>query len=99
MIDDVLKYKRLDGVSELLGSLAAGLFPGGRQVELPGTRLLQGKPPVTVIWGRDDHVISAAHASLAPAGASVHVFDGAGHMVQLERANEVNRLLVQHVGG
>jgi pimeloyl-ACP methyl ester carboxylesterase len=27
------------------------------------------------------------------------VFDDAGHMVQMERANDVNRLLKQHVGG
>ena len=47
-----------------------------------------------VVWGRDDRVISANHAANAPAGASVHVFDGAGHMVQLERANDVNRLII-----
>jgi pyruvate dehydrogenase E2 component (dihydrolipoamide acetyltransferase) len=29
----------------------------------------------------------------------VERFEGAGHMVQMERASDVNRLLRRHVGG
>ena len=31
LVDDVLRYKRLDGVDDALGTLASSLFPGGRQ--------------------------------------------------------------------
>ena len=34
LIDDMLKYKRLEGVDEALATLAGGLFPGGRQSEV-----------------------------------------------------------------
>jgi pyruvate dehydrogenase E2 component (dihydrolipoamide acetyltransferase) len=44
-------------------------------------------------------VIPAAHAANAPPGATVAVLDGAGHMVMMEKANEVNALLKRHVGG
>lgn len=98
MVDDVLKYKRLDGVGELLGALSRGMFSGGRQAEQPGLRLEQTGKPVLVIWGREDRIIPAHHAGSAPPGATVEVLDGAGHMVQMERANDVNRLLKQHVG-
>ena len=98
MVDDVLKYKRLDGVGELLGALSRGVFGGGRQTEQPGLRLEETGKPVLVIWGREDRIIPAKHAANAPPGATVEVFDGAGHMVQMERANEVNRLLRRHVG-
>ena len=98
MVDDVLKYKRLDGVSELLGALSRDIFSGGRQAEQPGLRLGQTGKPVLVIWGREDRIIPAHHANSAPPGATVEVLDGAGHMVQMERANDVNRLLKRHVG-
>lgn len=98
MVDDVLKYKRLDGVGELLGALSRGVFSGGRQAEQPGLRLEETGKPVLVIWGREDRIIPAHHAGSAPPGATVEVLDGAGHMVQMERANDVNRLLKQHVG-
>ena len=38
MLDDLLKYKRLDGVSDALGALGGSLFAGGRQGEQPGAQ-------------------------------------------------------------
>lgn len=98
MVDDVLKYKRLDGVEAVLLELNAGLFPGGRQAEQPGLALESTGKPVLMVWGTDDHIVPAAHAGNAPLGATVERFAGAGHMVQMEKASEVNRLLRQHVG-
>ena len=98
LVDGVLRYKRLDGVSELLGSLAAGLFPDGRQASEPGRRLDARSVPVTVVWGGDDRVIPAAHADASPEGATVVVLEKAGHMVQMERAGEVNELLLAQLG-
>jgi pyruvate dehydrogenase E2 component (dihydrolipoamide acetyltransferase) len=98
MIDDVLKYKRLDGVAEVLGALSRGLFAGGKQAEQPGRALGKADKPVLVVWGREDRVVPAAHAANAPKGATVELLDGAGHMAQMEKANEVNRLLARHVG-
>lgn len=97
MIDDVLKYKRLDGVGEKLDVLNHGLFAEGRQVEQPGLRLEESGKPVLVIWGREDRVVPVAHAGNSPLGATVEVFEGAGHMVQMEKANEVNRLLLRNM--
>jgi len=85
-------------VGELLGALSHGVFGGGRQAEQPGLRLDETGKPVLVIWGREDRIIPAAHAGSAPPGATVEVLDGAGHMVQMERASDVNRLLKRHVG-
>jgi pyruvate dehydrogenase E2 component (dihydrolipoamide acetyltransferase) len=99
MVDDVLKYKRLDGVEPLLLSLSQGLFPGGRQAARPGLELGSSGKPVLVVWGEQDRIVPAAHAAHAPPGATVERFEGAGHMVQMERASDVNRLLRRHVGG
>jgi pyruvate dehydrogenase E2 component (dihydrolipoamide acetyltransferase) len=97
MLDDLLKYKRLDGVSEALTSLNGGLFAGGRQSAQPGGKLAATGKPVLVIWGEKDQIIPAAHAKQAPEGATVRIFDDAGHMSQMEKANEVNALLKEHV--
>ena len=98
LIDGVLRYKRLDGVGDLLAALAAGVFPDGRQASQPGLDLDPGRLPVTVVWGSDDQVIPVAHADAVPDGATVVVLEKAGHMVQMERAGEVNELLLAQLG-
>ena len=99
LLDDLLKFKRLDGVSQALTQLGGALFGGGRQAALPVAQLDASKVPVTLMWGREDRIIPAAHAAHAPAGAKVQVLDGAGHMVMMEKAGEVNALILAQVKG
>ena len=96
MVEDVLKYKRLDGVGAFLEALRDTLFPGGRQATRIADDLAGIACPCHVIWGAEDAIIPAAHAR-AVEGATV--IDGAGHMVQMERAAEVNRLIVSWTSG
>ncbi|MDE2626833.1 MAG: acetoin dehydrogenase dihydrolipoyllysine-residue acetyltransferase subunit, partial [Burkholderiales bacterium] len=99
LLDDLLRYKRVDGVSQALTQLGATLFGGGRQAALPVVQLAGQGLPITVVWGRQDRIIPVAHAANAPAGATVHVLEGAGHMVMMEKAAEVNALIVAQVKG
>ena len=92
LVDDVLKYKRLDGVKASLDVLASQLFVEGTQsVALD----LDAIPSPLVIWGESDAVIPASHASNI-SNAEVHVFTDAGHMVQMEQAAAVNSLILAH---
>lgn len=97
LLDDLLKYKRLDGVTEALQALAAAQFGGGRQAEQPGLELARAAKPVLVVWGREDRIIPVAHAGSAPAGATVELLAGAGHMAMMEKASEFNKLLERHI--
>ena len=97
LLDDLLRFKRIDGVTELLAGLGGALFGGGQQAVLPATQLPAAGPPLLVVWGAEDHVIPAAHAKAAPTGATVAVLPGAGHMVMMEKAGEVNALLRKHL--
>ena len=97
LVDDVLKYKRLDGVDEALKKLSSALFSGGRQQEQLGDALHDADIPVLVVWGEDDEIIPARHATTLIGKARTHVIGGAGHMVQMEAANAVNSLLKEHV--
>jgi len=95
LLDDLLKYKRLDGVSEVLAALASHLFAGGKQFEQPGRDL--ANVPVLVVWGREDRVIPSSHAANAPQGAKVEVLEGAGHMAMMEKAKDINQLIRGHI--
>jgi pyruvate dehydrogenase E2 component (dihydrolipoamide acetyltransferase) len=97
LVDELLKYKRLDGVPELLGLLAHTLFAGGRQTELPALQLPGTGLPVAVMWGEHDRIIPASHAANAPPGAKVAVLKGAGHMSMMEKASDFNALLRGHI--
>ena len=90
MIDDVLKYKRLDGVSDALRRIGAACFAGGKQTSTFAARLGEIKAPVHAIWGEADAIIPAAHAHKI---AVNHILPATGHMVHLEAANEVNELI------
>jgi len=93
LVDDLLKYKRLEGVEAALRKLQASLFPGGVQARLFREALSSAKVPALVIWGGQDRIIPAAHASGLPAPVKVEVLAEAGHMVQMEAAGAVNRIL------
>jgi len=92
MIEELLKYKRLDGVGQALRAIANAAFTGGRQTHVFTDRLDQIKVPVQAIWGAQDRIVPSAHASAIPEEHR-HVFEGAGHMVHMEKAREVNRLI------
>jgi pyruvate dehydrogenase E2 component (dihydrolipoamide acetyltransferase) len=97
LIDDVLKYKRLDGVEALLTELGEALFAGGRQAEQPVRDLDTSRHRVLVVTGSEDKVIPAEHVKAAPAGARVEVISGAGHMAMMEKASDFNSLLKGHL--
>ncbi len=98
LVDDLLKYKRIDGVQEALQRLAASLFPGGVQQTVLAPRIDELGKATLVVWGAEDQVIPAAHAHNL-AKATAEVIDGAGHMVQMEQASRVNDLLLGNILG
>jgi pyruvate dehydrogenase E2 component (dihydrolipoamide acetyltransferase) len=97
LVDEVLKYKRIDGVEGALRSLAASLFPDGRQTSVLAEGLKASGIPALVIWGETDRIIPVAHASALGEGAKSETLAGAGHMVQMEKAGRVNELLLAHL--
>jgi pyruvate dehydrogenase E2 component (dihydrolipoamide acetyltransferase) len=92
IIDDTLAYKRLEGVTEALAKIAGSRYVGTRSGG--ALRDILGTVPTLVIWGADDAVVpAAAPGDLAWPGVEVHLVPGRGHMVQVEAAEEVNRLI------
>ena len=98
MIEDVLRFKRLDGAEAALNRIIDDTFAGGQQALQLTARLGEIRAPVQVIWGQKDRIIPVRHTEGLPAGIRVHVLDAAGHMVHMEKAAEVNDLIKSFAG-
>ena len=98
LVEDLLAYKRLDGVDEALHALVDTLLDGDVQ-RADSTALMAAigdTVPVTVVWGRADRIIPAAQAE-SVAGAIRHLVDGAGHMPHMERPAEVQAAIEETI--
>jgi pyruvate dehydrogenase E2 component (dihydrolipoamide acetyltransferase) len=95
MIEETLRYKRLDGVPAALDTIARAWFPDGRQVLDLRPALAALAMPVQIIWGRDDRIIPVAHAEALAGQMPVHILDEVGHIPQMEKAGDVNRLIAR----
>ena len=93
MVNEVQKYKRLDGANAALRTLADTLFPDGHQALVMKDRLESLAMPVQVIWGDEDSIVPPAHAEELPAKVRLQILEKIGHMPQMEAAGEVNRLI------
>ena len=99
MVDEILKYKRLDGVAAALRTLADAAFAGGRQATVLAGRLGELSAPVQVIWGTADRIVPASQAEGLPAKVTIHLLKDAGHMAHMEQAAEANRLIGEIAAG
>ncbi len=98
LVDDLLAYKRLDGVDQALHALLDTLLDGDAQRADSAALLaaIGGAVPVTVVWGSMDQVIPAEQAG-SVAGAARCLVDGAGHMPHMERPGEVQAAIEETV--
>jgi pyruvate dehydrogenase E2 component (dihydrolipoamide acetyltransferase) len=98
LVDDLLAYKRLDGVDGALHVLADTLLDGESQRgdSTASLAAIGGAVPVTVVWGRADRIIPVAQAE-SVTGAVRHLIDGAGHMPHMERPAEVRAAIEETI--
>ncbi len=99
MVEDVLRYKRLDGVAAALETVAQAWFGGGRQSANLIAALSAVEAPMQLVWGRYDRIIPVAHAEALTSRLPVHVLEDTGHLPHMEKAGEVNRLLRRFAEG
>jgi pyruvate dehydrogenase E2 component (dihydrolipoamide acetyltransferase) len=97
-VDDVLAYKRLDGVDEALHTLLDVLLDGDAQRTGSAAALaaIGGAVPVSVVWGSADRIIPPAQAE-SVTGAARYLIDGAGHMPHMERPGEVQAAIEEAI--
>ncbi|MGF1561667.1 MAG: acetoin dehydrogenase dihydrolipoyllysine-residue acetyltransferase subunit [Geminicoccaceae bacterium] len=93
MVEEVIKFKRIDGAVMALERLRDGFLFNEPNVSEAHQRLSALNCPVQVIWGQDDRILAAGHVQGLPHGIKVVHFEHTGHMPHMERAAEVNELI------
>jgi pyruvate dehydrogenase E2 component (dihydrolipoamide acetyltransferase) len=91
MVDDMVKFKRTDGVEEALAAIRDRMLDGADARALVAD--LDRLPGALVIASRGDRIVGAPDASALPANFKTVWIENAGHMPHLEQAGEVNALL------
>lgn len=98
LVDRMIVHKQRPGAVEAMAKIATSRYtgtPAGRPL-----RDVAGSVPTLMIWGVDDRMIPPpAPGELAREGVLVRVLPHCGHMVHLEAADEVNRLIADFVRG
>ncbi|MGH7120763.1 MAG: acetoin dehydrogenase dihydrolipoyllysine-residue acetyltransferase subunit [Acetobacteraceae bacterium] len=93
MVDGVLRAKRLDGAEAALAAIAAANFPEGHQTHLLRHVLDDPARPANVVWGRKDRIIPASQSAGLPAHVKVTIFEDAGHVSHMEKADRLAQLI------
>lgn len=97
MLEDMIKFKRLDGVDEALAILRDRLVAPGDAQALAAD--LSNIASATIIASRQDRIVGVPDEGALPAGFKTIWIDDAGHMPHLEKAAEVNAALKAAIGG
>ena len=97
MVEELLMFKRLDGVQSGLQTIADQLLGGGVQTVVLADRLEELAAPPLLIWGEKDEIIPCSPAQALADRARTVVIPGAGHMVQMEAASQVNQLILEQI--
>jgi pyruvate dehydrogenase E2 component (dihydrolipoamide acetyltransferase) len=90
LVDDLLRYKRLDGVDKALTAVLGTLLDGDRQAVDTRALLEGGGVPVTVVWGAADRILPV------PDGVELTRV-AAGHMPHMEAPGEVLAAVRSHL--
>jgi len=93
LINDLLAFKRIDGVQHALEKVLASFAPNGKQSNILRDKLKDVSCPILVIWGANDRIIPASHARDLADNVKVEIIEGQGHMVQMEAATKINQLI------
>tara|TARA_Y100001970_G_scaffold294331_1_gene450734 strand:+ start:40599 stop:41687 length:1089 start_codon:yes stop_codon:yes gene_type:complete len=93
LVEDLLTFKRTDGVKLALETILSSFAPKGTQEKVMRDEIKGLDVPIQVIWGSKDEIVPSSHSDGLPENVSVTVIEDKGHMVQMEAASEVNRVL------
>ncbi len=97
MVEDVLKFKRLDGSEAALRLIAEANFGDALQHTILKDELAAALMPVAVIVGEQDRIIPPHHADGLPKNIPVTRVEGAGHLPHMEKSAEVNEAIKANV--
>ena len=104
-VNEMAELARLPGAKEMLLSVARmGIDLRGQNMVLLEPllrRVPEIEGPTLIIWGAQDPIIPVAHAHIAHQmirNSRLHIIDRCGHVPQIEKPEEFNRLVLEFLG-
>ncbi len=95
-VEDLYHQQQSPGTHEAVRAVATGTMNRSGQLTNLPERLGDVSAPVLVLWGAEDQVIPARHATSASErlrGAQMKILAGAGHVPQIEQAEQFTQVL------
>jgi pyruvate dehydrogenase E2 component (dihydrolipoamide acetyltransferase) len=89
LVEDLLRYKRIDGVGEALETLLGTLLDGETQAIDSATTLASLDVSTVIVWGSDDRILPVPEAATVEKLATLTVVPGVGHMAHIELPDAV----------
>ncbi len=96
MVEEIVKFKRLDGAQSAIEAVRNANFPSDTQTVDVADILKALEIPITIIIGSEDRIIQHDPTFLRDLGTLIEI-KGAGHIPHMEKAVEVNTALYDFI--
>ena len=93
MINDVLKFIRIDGVVESLTSIKNEIIIEEKQKNNLRKQINSLEIPISIIWGKNDSIIPIDHSEGLENAIKIEIINECGHMAHIENSNKVNEVI------
>lgn len=91
----VLAYLNRDGVRETLSIIGQHLLTINAALTPSVNSVIDSDVPRLIVWGKQDRINLPEQARLSLFGGERHWLDDCGHLLQVEKREQVNRLLIE----
>ena len=90
MLNEVLKFLRIDNVQTTLTKIQNEIIINGEQKNNLIEEINSIKIPVCVVWGKEDQIIPSSHHQVLNDEINIIIEKDCGHMAHIEKPSLVN---------
>ena len=99
MLNEVLKFLRIDNVQKTLSKIQNEIIINGEQKDNLIDEINSMKIPVCVIWGKEDQIIPSNHHQVLNDKIKIIIENDCGHMAHIEKPSVVNNAINSIITG
>ena len=93
MVNEVLNFKRIDGVENSLQNMKNEIIDSEKQKNNLKDQLNALNIPTSIIWGKNDLIIPSKHSENLDSNIRVDILENCGHMAHTEESSKVNEII------
>jgi len=99
MLNEVLKFLRIDNVQKTLSKIQNEIIINGEQKNNLIDEINSMEIPVCVIWGKEDQIIPSNHHQVLNDKIKIIIENDCGHMAHIEKPSVVNNAINSIITG